>query len=160
MQREQLKDAIPTIRLLQQSSLKESTFHEYKGADALVNILTRFLDYHEPILAWGVPKTAYFFLKNKIEHFHAERLKRKVLMMHIYNSTAYERIKVLKKLPYTKVRILPELYDSEVATNVCADEVVFVLFKAPVTIFLIKNKEMADAYKRYFELLWKNAKKV
>ena len=81
-------------------------------------------------------------------------------MKHIYNSTAYERIAVLKKMPYTKIRILPALYDSEVATNVCGDEVMFVLFKPPLKVMLIKDKDMAQAYKKYFEILWKDAKKA
>ena len=63
-------------------------------------------------------------------------------------------------MPFTPIRILPALYDSEVATTVCGDEIGFIIFKAPMTVMFIKNKDMADSYKKYFELLWKSAKKV
>ena len=158
--RKKLDLAIPQIHLRQKAVMKKTEFQEYKGADAAVNILFHFLDFKEPILVWGVPKTAYSFLKHRIERFHDERLKRKVVMKHIYNSTAYERIVVLKKMRFTKIRILPALYDSEVATNVCGDEVMLVLYKPPLKVILIKDKDIADSYKRYFELLWKNAKKA
>ena len=108
----------------------------------------------------GRTKNRVFILKHRIERFHDERLKRKIVMKHIYNSTAYERIVILKKMRFTKIRILPALYDSEVATNVCGDEVMLVLYKPPLKVILIKDKDIADSYKRYFELLWKNAKKA
>ncbi|MBS3138328.1 hypothetical protein A2819_00185 [Candidatus Azambacteria bacterium RIFCSPHIGHO2_01_FULL_40_24] len=158
--RRNVESLIPQILLQQRSVMKETVFQEYKGPDAVVNALFHFLDYGKPILVWGVPKTAYALLAPKIDLFHEERIKRKVVMKHIYNSTAYERVSVLKKMPCTKIRILPALYDSEVATNVCGDEVMFVLYKAPVSVMLIKNKDMAEAYKRYFEILWTNAKKA
>ena len=159
-QREKLNELIPKIRLQQQSVVKESVFREYKGADALVQLLTGFLKFNEPILVWGVPKTAYSFLKHRIERFHVERMRRRIVMKHIYNSTAYERIATLKKMPFTPIRILPGLYDSDVASNVCGDEVVFALFKAPMKIWMIKDLDMANAYKNYFRILWNDAKKA
>ena len=158
--KKKVESLIPQLRLQQQSVMKESVFQEYKGAEAVVNGLFHFLDFQEPILVWGIPRTAYSLLKPRIDVFHNERIRKNIVMKHIYNSTAYERIAVLKKMPYTKIRILPALYDSEVATNVCGDEVMFVLFKPPLKVMLIKDKDMAQAYKKYFEILWKDAKKA
>ena len=63
------------------------------------------------------------------------------------------------KMPYTPVRRLSSLYDSTVATNICGDEVAFLVFKAPIKVIQIKDKDMAKAYKNYFKILWNNAKK-
>ena len=124
-----------------------------------MSILTQWLEYKQDILVWGVPKTARSLLGPGIELFHKERIKRKVRMLHIYNYEATERMKLLGQMPFTPVRRLSLLYDSAVATNVCADEVMWINFNRPITIYRIKDPSLADSMKKYFEILWKQAQK-
>jgi len=156
---ENIIEAIPSIKLMQQQPRGEKTaFKIYKGVGAFVNILFHFLSFKEPIFVYGAPKKAYELIKSRIGNFHKERIKRKIKMYHIYNFEAIERIKQLKKMPLTPVRILPALFDSQVSTNICGDEVVFVVWNPPVKVIQIRDKDMAKAYKKYFEILWKKAR--
>jgi len=155
--RHRLNDVLPEIRGMQDAITSESSFSMYKGTDALIRILYGFLDYNEPIYAYGVPKKAYAMIRLRIGHFHIERIKRKIRMIHIYNFEATRRIKELQKMPYTPVRCLPKLFDSLVSTNICGDDVLFIIWSQPIKIMKIKDKDMATAYKNYFKILWKNA---
>lgn len=156
--KEKVANLIPSIRLLQKSSKKDTTFNVYKGPGALINLLFRDLEFNEPILVYGAPKIAHTLLGKRLDEFHKERIKRKIKMYHIYNFEAGERVKKLKRLPYTPIKNLPELFDSDVATHICGDEVVFGIWVPPVKFIQIKDKDMAKAYKNYFKILWKAAK--
>ena len=64
------------------------------------------------------------------------------------------------KISYAELRYLPQKYASPVALNVYDDKVAIILWNKenPIAI-VIKNKEIAEGYKKYFELLWNMAKK-
>jgi len=158
--RDKISQLIPSIRLMQKSVRTETVFNTYKGADAFLAILYHFLEFKESILVYGAPKRAYELMKLRIEQFHEKRIGNKIKMYHIYNFEAMERIKQISKMPYTYARYLSQLFDSQVSTNICGDEVVFVIWNPPVKVIQVKDKDMAQTYKNYFKILWKNAKKA
>jgi HTH-type transcriptional regulator, sugar sensing transcriptional regulator len=153
-----LKAILPQLMLSKKFAESKGEAYIYEGINAFVRLLYDFLEYKEPILAYGIPKTAPDMMKTKIPHFHKERIKLKIPMKHIYNHNAKSRIKYLNTLPYCEARVLPGSFDSQVSTNICGDKVVLALWNSPVTCILIKNQTVADSYKRYFTLLWENAK--
>ena len=152
-------EIVPSIKAMQQQAFakQKSDFNAYKGVGAFVNILFHFLEFREPILVYGAPKKAYELLKFRIDLFHKERIKRKIPMKHIYNFEAAERIKQISQMPFTYAKRLPQLFDSNVSTNICGDEVIFVVWNPPIKVMQIKDKDMAMAYKKYFNILWKNS---
>ena len=158
--KEKLSKIIPRIRLIQQFVKSESVVNIYKGTAALRNVFYHFLEFNEPFLTYGVPKKGFEAVKYWIDNFHKERIKKGIKMHHIYNFEAHERVKTVNKMRLTSVRCLPQLYDSQVATNVCGDEVVLITFNPGIKIIQIKDQDMAEAYKKYFKILWKQAKKV
>ncbi len=60
------------------------------------------------------------------------------------------------KLPITKTRYLPKHLSSPMVIWIFGSKVAHVLWDTEI-IFLIENKLVADDYRKYFELLWKNA---
>lgn len=153
-----LKAILPQLVMSKQYAASKGEAHIYEGAAAFVRILYGFLEYNEPILAYGIPKIAPEMMKTMIPHFHTERIAKKILMKHIYNHNAMSRIALLKRMEFTSARYLPESFDSQVSTNICGDQVVLVLWIKPVMVIQIKNKAIAESYKQYFSLLWESAK--
>ena len=149
---------LPRLKVLGKF-VQESKAQIHEGAKAFMELLYKFLDYNEPILVYGIPKGAPETLKPYIMKFHKKRIGLKIKMLHIYNHNAQERIKFLNQLPYTEAKWLPTRFDSKVSTNICGDEVVLSLWQKPVWSVRIINKDIADAYKKYFYLLWDFAKK-
>ena len=154
----QLNHILPKISSLYSQTSSKSYAKIYEGVNAFVNILYNFLEYNQPILAYGIPKIAPEMMRFHIHHFHNKRIPRKITMKHIYNFENKERINELNKMVFTEARALPIKYDSNVSTNICGDEVVLVIWTETPKVIQIINKEIADSYRNYFEILWKNAK--
>ena len=96
-------------------------------------------------------------MKHFIPGYHKRRQAKKIVMKHIYNYKAQDRIQYLNTLDLTEARYLPEEFDSQVSTIICGDEAVFTLWSPNVWSIRIKNQEIADSYKKYFYLLWEKA---
>ena len=153
----QLKEIMPQLKLSTKLANKKGEAKIYEGVPAFMNILHSFLKYKEPILSYGIPKTAPEMLKTSIPHFHKARIAKKIQMNVIYNFDAQDRINKVNKISYTDARFIDDKFRSLVSTNICGDEVVLALWTKPIIIIQIKNKQIADAYKHYFEFMWTNA---
>jgi len=156
---EKLKQILPQF-LLDYDLGGKTEAHIFEGEKAMHDLFDNLLNYNETVCTYGLPKEAPVIFGDWIEKHHKLRISKKIKMLHIYNDDAQERIKFLNKMELTEARCLPKEYNSPISTDICGEEVLFVFWKlsSPV-IIQIKNKQIADYYKRYFEILWKMAKK-
>ncbi|MBU0979393.1 MAG: hypothetical protein KJ709_01185 [Nanoarchaeota archaeon] len=155
----QLCNILPELRLKRDLAAK-SEAHVYEGVVAVRNMLNHMNDLGKTRYAYGSPFVSHKILGDFfLERYHRERVKKKIKFYMIYNSDADVRIDFLNKLNYTEARFLPPEYDSPVTTSICGDEVVFFLYADKPQVIQIKNKEMAKAYRNYFKILWKKARK-
>jgi predicted transcriptional regulator len=140
-----LADIMPQLKLSTQlAQTQPNEAHIYEGVAALKHILNHFIELGQTRYVYGVPKTASEILGPFLNYYHKKRTGKKLKMYHIYNSDAKDRIHFLNALPYTESRFLPREYDSPVATSICGDEVVLILYsKKPLTI-QIKNQDIAN----------------
>ena len=60
-------------------------------------------------------------------------------------------------MPYTPIKVLPEIFDSQVSTVICGEQVLFTIWNPPIKTIQIVDKDMAEAYKKYFAVLWEKA---
>jgi sugar-specific transcriptional regulator TrmB len=155
--KEKLSNILPKLRMMQKSNKESSDFNTYKGVDAFITLLYNLLEYNEEIKVYGAPRKAYGLLKLRIELFHDKRIKKKIRMKHIYNFKATERIRALRKMPYTPIKVLPEIFDSQVSTVICGEQVLFTIWNPPIKTIQIVDNDMAEAYKKYFAVLWEKA---
>jgi hypothetical protein len=127
----------------------------YKGKDGLKTVFEEMISEGKEILVLGASPLAYEILGFYFEWFDKKRTKKKIKERIIFN-VKNSKIKV----PYAEIRYLPEKYHSPLAVNVYGNKVAIILWskKNPFAI-VIKNDEISDGYKRYFELLWKISKK-
>jgi sugar-specific transcriptional regulator TrmB len=131
-----------------------------RGVFSVRESLNDLLAQREPIYVLGasvesVETLGLGFLKE----FHASRIKRKIIMKHIYNQNAQERIKKLNTMKLTEAKAFPNNFYSIVSTNICADYTMFLFFTNPVLAIKIRNKNLSESYRNYFEILWKQAKR-
>ncbi len=150
-----LENILPQLKIDHTLSSKKNSIEIFEGVNAIRNLMNHYVEKNEGIYDYGVPKMAITLLGGFFQNsIHKKRAKQKQWMYHIYNSDAKERINFLNTLPYTKAKCLGPEYDFPVTTRICGDEVSITLYSEnPVTI-VIKNKQMADTYKKYFEILW------
>ncbi|MEK6889823.1 MAG: helix-turn-helix domain-containing protein [Nanoarchaeota archaeon] len=134
---------------LDEKKEKEETLF-YKGKQALKNIFEDQLNSKE-ILILGANSQAYNTLQFYFKWYDQKRKKNKIKTRIITHD------KKIKRIPLAEIRYIEEKYSNPLAINIYKDKVAIILWaKEPIAI-LIKNKEIADSYKLYFELMWKTA---
>ena len=154
---QRLKEVLPQLSMQKRFAATVGEAHIYEGIPAFVSLLYGFLDQNEPILAFGIPKMAVDLMKTKLPHFHHERIKRKIVMKHVYNHDAPDRVKILNAMPFTEAKCLPAAFDSNVSTNICGNKVVLTLWTKPMISIEIINQDVANAYRKYFDLIYASA---
>ena len=155
---DKIRQIMPRLELLNNMAEDKSEANIVEGLDAAKRIMEGFLVHNETILVMGVSSNVAELIGPFLTRFHKKREELKIEMKHIYNTDAHARVKVLNKLPYTEVRILPGEYNSPVATNIVGNEVTLIYWSKSPLIIQIKNQKIAEVYKKYFGILWKQAK--
>jgi len=135
---------------------KEET-NFYKGKNGLKTVMEDQLESskkNKEILIIGGSPIAYEILQFYFKWFDKRRVENKIKTRVIFNKTD-------KKLniPYSEIKFLPDKYSSPLAVNIYGDKVALILWSKenPLAI-VIKNKEISDGYRKYFELMWRVAK--
>lgn len=93
-------------------------------------------------------------LPNYAEQWAEKRRKKKIKAKIIY----VERTNAPKWV-LNEIRYIPKEYTSPVSTTIYGKKVLIFLDESPVSMILIESEKVAKAYKNYFDLLWKIAKK-
>jgi len=144
----------PIISTLQEKYSKTKEKEEtnfYKGKDGLKSVFEDQLNEKE-ILVLGANKDASLVLPYYFKWYTKKRISKKIKLRIISNSREMSKIK------NAKIRYLPEKYSNPVAINIYGDKTAIVLWaKDPIAI-VIKNKEISDGYRNYFELMWNLAR--
>jgi len=128
-----------------------------EGEQGWRNLLNEFIEIGEERIVYGIPKEANQ-LEDFFKEYHKKRAKKKLMLRHLFNFDARERLKVTNKLPYTESKYLPKEFDQPVSTSICGSIIAITVYnKNNITTLVIDNQDIAKAYKN-FEFLWKIAK--
>ncbi|MBI4162779.1 MAG: hypothetical protein HY513_03780 [Candidatus Aenigmarchaeota archaeon] len=65
----------------------------------------------------------------------------------------------LVRYKYMQARFLPEPYFSPLTVEIYGNKVALIDWTKPITTIIVEKKEIAEGYRKYFELLWSIAKK-
>lgn len=152
-----LRKLMPQLRLEKELSRKKTTAEVYEGLKALRETFYRLLEHEKTIYAFGIPAYVPEALKSFIDGFHEKRMAKKVVMKHVYNEDAKERIRYLNSMKYTEAAYLPEEYNAPVTTMACGEYVLLITWR-PMSFVKINNKVLAESYTKYCEFMLKNAK--
>ncbi|MEK6825940.1 MAG: helix-turn-helix domain-containing protein [Nanoarchaeota archaeon] len=141
------------IELFTKTKEKEET-NFYTGKNGLKTVFEDQLAVGKEILVLGASSLSYDILGLYFHWFDKRRVERKIKTRIIFHEHIH------KKIPLSQIRFLPQKYSSPLAVNIYGKRVALILWseERPLTI-VIKNKEIAEGYCKYFELLWKIAKK-
>ncbi len=129
---------------------KEET-NFYKGKEGLKTILEDQLNSKEIMILGASPK-AYDILQFYFKWYDKKRKDKKIKIKIITSD------RKIKRIPLAEIRYLPEKYSNPVALNIYGDKTAIILWASQPLAILIKNKEISEGYKKYFEIMWKIAK--
>ena len=92
------------------------------------------------------------------EGIHTKRIHNKLSSRQVFDETVRKFGKNLVKRPISKVRYIDKSFAQFQETLIVGEFVAITVFSENPYSFLIKDQEVADGYKKHFELLWKIAK--
>jgi sugar-specific transcriptional regulator TrmB len=153
---EKLTTIMPQLNAFYEQT--ENQAQIFEGIDGIKHILNDMLETAQPINAFGIPKEMPEKLNSFLTTFHRKRIEKNIPIKHIYNENAKKRINYLKKLKKSDAKYLPPEFNVPATTVIYGDKITFWIWSEEPFNILIKSEKMAEAYNKYFELLWKLAK--
>ncbi len=137
-------------RFKQKKTMQQTNF--FKGKAGMKMVFESQLEYPE-ILILGATREAYNSMPYYFKWFN-ERRKQKKVHLRIITSDRSIQPKML-----ADTRYLPQKYANPMVLNIYGNSVAMVLWGENPFVLVVQQEEFAQGYKKYFELLWKIAKK-
>ncbi len=151
-QKEKFEQVLPQIERNFQDEYNDVAV--FSGVETFFNILHSLLEEKESIYAFDIPSFVPQIVQTHIGKFHVVRIKKKIKMYHIYDYDAKERIALLKKMPHTYAKCNVQNRFSAVSTIVCGKITLITNWKNLVKTVKIVDRDIADAYRQQFDVLW------
>ncbi len=152
---------IPEL-ILKQKLTPTSTVKVFTGWEGIKtaneNIITT-LNKGEEWLSMGLTKQpksweTYF---NKRQNLRA---KKGIIHKHLINKKYEYLYKIRKKLKFTELKFLPENFEMPTSTEIYKNKIIImILSKQDPMAIMIESATVYESFKKYFYILWKNAKK-
>ncbi|MBT5021783.1 hypothetical protein HOK51_11585 [Candidatus Woesearchaeota archaeon] len=152
---------IPKLNILQTQKLpeKESKVYEgTRGVKSIYELMLRTLKKGETLRVMGAPLKAQEVMAPFLKNFNSRRVKSGIKMKILYEEDSKEYAKIRKKLQHTQVKYLKSEHITPAWVDIFGDYISIFDVKDKPTAFLIKDKNIADSFKNYFDLIWKQAK--
>lgn len=149
---EEIKRVIPVLKLKRKTVKERNQTIVYTGMQGPKIVLREILDAgkrgesHE---GFGTDVDPYAqHLPHELKRFIAEARKYKFKQRLLFAQG------FISQNTAAEIRHLPQEYLPPVRTMMYGDKVAIVDFTKPVTTIVIEKKEIADAYRKHFDLLW------
>lgn len=91
-------------------------------------------------------------------NLHKRRVANKLPSRQIFDESVKTGGKEIAKNPMTKIRYVDKEFAQFQETIIVGNKVAIAVFSEEPYAFLINDKNVAESYRKYFELLWKIAK--
>lgn len=153
---DEVKSVIPSLEALyhQTKEKKETLF--FRGKNGVKSIFEDQINQKKEIMIIGASSQAYETLKYYLPHYERARVSKKIKVKIIFD----EQVRKEKlKIPLSETRFLKQGFSGPTATNIYGDSVALIIWTENPYAILIKDKDIAESYKTYFEIMWKTAKK-
>ena len=152
-EREELvRKIIPELKKMQSKIIEKVTVEIFKGKQGMKTVLKDILLKKQEVFGYSISGQLRKFLPEFSEYYFREQNKNKIIHKFIYT----EGVKSPGK--YYQIKYIQKEYMSSTG-NVCYHDVIFNLIWEPDIIAIkIKSKQLAEDFKKHFQLLWSIAK--
>ncbi|NQU78529.1 hypothetical protein HQ545_02045 [Candidatus Woesearchaeota archaeon] len=159
--KDEVNKILPELMLQRVTASKKriaELYEGFQGIKAIREELMQTFKEGETLLVIGAPRVANVKWEGWFLDFHKRRIQRKVKMNIIYNANAREYGKIRKKMKLTEVRYFSNKLVSPNWIDVFPDAVLFVMVLKNPIAFVVRDTELANSFKSYFDIMWKNSK--
>lgn len=155
---ERLKSVLPElIKLKNTNFYSKHEVQYFKGRQGLKSIYDEILQAGDNYIGWGPEREIEAVMKYYFIHYVRERQKRKIHAKLVYFEDS--RGEEYTKSPLVQIRYLPQSYYEPTAHRVYGDNVAIILLEQEPLCIVIRNKAIAQSYRKHFNIMWERAKK-
>lgn len=155
-----VKNILPELKRMEGMKKEEINGAVYKGQEGLKSIHNEMLklDNGEKVYVLGAKGLIFSEFPYFMPNFEKQRLVKNIKFYCLFDDK--EAMNRASEQRLMEGRILPKGYESNGVVNIFGNKVAIVLWKEKhPSGFLIDNKDIADSYRKWFDLIWKLAKK-
>jgi len=159
--KERFKQILPELKKKQLSAKEIKSATIYNGKRGIKEVYYKLINLpkaKEYNTFGGGAQCANFMNIEWWNLLHKKRVLNKLPARQVFDYTVKPLAEDIESNPITKIRYLPEKFAQFQETVIVEDYVAINVFSNEGYSFLIKDKKVADGYKKYFEALWKIAK--
>ena len=146
-----LQQVMPELEKLSAFHKEETKVEVYKGAEGLKTVMLGCIRTGKETVGMGIDDGLF----KKALPIFIEQYQR---LLEEHNIT--ERVLTSKKSEYyfhtkqTNYKFLPSDLFSPISTLVYGDKIQIVIWEPSLTTLLIENRQLAQSYRKHFEILW------
>jgi sugar-specific transcriptional regulator TrmB len=156
--KEALQQVIPELKKIEGMKKEEIDASIYKGKEGLKSIHYEMLKEGKDIFVLGAKGYIFSDMPYFVDNFEKQRQKKKMRMFCLWDNE--EAKKRAERQTLVKGKLLLKGFESKGVVNIFGDKVAIVLWKEKYPSgFLIDNKDIADSYRKWFDLIWKFSEK-
>lgn len=160
-QERKVKSIIPELKLKRElvgEDTEAEIFKGWKGMETVYRLMENTLKEGDINYVFGASKGED---EEKVRTFfnkHAIRLaNKKIRQKIIFNESAKGNIsETIKRPKLNQIRYMENTTPAEI--NIWADNTMIVILRKTPTVILVCDPKVADSFKKYFEIMWKQAK--
>src|SRR3989344_317294 len=151
---ELVDEVLPELRKLVMEEKREVNVRVYEGEEGFKTLLNDILKTRKDLVGFGVDESRF---KEKFPIITEQYFKKEEKLGIKERLLTSEKAAFVYKKKTTSYRYIPEEYFNPNPTIVYGEKVASIIWE-PLNVILIENKQLADSYKKHFELLWKMAR--
>jgi len=149
---EAIQELIPDLKKIQEITTEKIGVEIFKGEKGMKSALKDIIRTKKDIVGFGMTGQLRKYMPVFAIQWIREIKENKINNKYIYvEGTAIEE-------PYFTVKTLPKEFSTPVGTQIYSDKVLITIWEPTLIAILIKSKEVADNYRKHFELLWRISK--
>jgi len=156
---QEFEKQLPSLLSLQQLKKKEHEATLFKGFKGFRTAIYEALDSLTPedeVIGMGILSTKSEKYNLMWQAWHKERIKRKIKSRAIFSDKETSYYRSLKKLKFLQLRVIEGI--TPTAVDIMGDNVLILTHGEEPSCLLIKNPEIAQSFKTFFNSLWGIAK--
>jgi len=153
---ENVKQILPKLIDIANLDKDEINVRVYKGVEGMKTLLNDVLREGKDFIAFGVEEKLFkekfpFLMDSYFAKEKAVGIKERLL--------ASEDTSFIFDSPTITYRFVPKNLFNPTPTMTFGDKVAMIIWE-PLTIIVVKNKQLADSFRKHFELVWKTASRT
>lgn len=155
--KEELQNCLPDLVSWSQEDKQETKVEVFKGKEGLKVFLTDIINTKKNVCLFGLDDTKYdetlpIFMPQYFRKLRENGIKERVISLKKKGILVFDN-------PSTRYRFLESEYLNPTNTFIYGDKIAIVIWQMPISVIMIRNKQLAETYAEHFEKLWKVADK-